>query len=40
MTMTATADPMLAVAVGKADPLGMNRLREEDAEKPWQARAH
>ncbi len=26
-------DPMLAVAVGKADPLGMNRLREEDRGK-------
>lgn len=27
------ADPMLAVAVNKADPLGMNRLREEDRGK-------
>jgi|SRR5437016_184446 len=27
------ADPMLAVAVGKADPLGLNRLREEDRGK-------
>jgi hypothetical protein len=27
------SDPMLAVAVGKADPLGMNRLREEDRGK-------
>ena len=27
------ADPMLAVAVGKADPLGSNRLREEDRGK-------
>jgi hypothetical protein len=27
------ADPMLAVAVGKADPLGMDRLREEDRGK-------
>jgi len=26
-------DPMLAVAVGKSDPLGMNRLREEDRGK-------
>jgi hypothetical protein len=26
-------DPMLAVAVGKQDPLGMNRLREEDRGK-------
>jgi hypothetical protein len=26
-------DPMLAVAVNKADPLGMNRLREEDRGK-------
>lgn len=27
------ADPMLAVAVNKADPLGLNRLREEDRGK-------
>src|SRR5436853_7059140 len=27
------SDPMLAVAVGKADPLGLNRLREEDRGK-------
>jgi DDE family transposase len=27
------ADPMLAVAVGKGDPLGMNRVREEDRGK-------
>ena len=27
------ADPLLAVAVNKADPLGMNRLREEDRGK-------
>jgi len=27
------ADPMLAVAVGKADPLGLDRLREEDCGK-------
>jgi Transposase DDE domain group 1 len=27
------ADPILAVAVNKADPLGMNRLREEDRGK-------
>src|SRR5436190_5028029 len=27
------ADPMLVVAVGKSDPLGLNRLREEDRGK-------
>jgi hypothetical protein len=31
---------MLAIAVGKSDPTGMDRKAELDRGKPWQVKAH